>query len=63
MKISEYDRRLEPRKFKEKEGETIKWGIKKCDFKGQDCKWNLSSRRFRKRTYDNNFWTQTSRNP
>jgi len=33
MKISEYDRRLEPRKFKEKEGETIKWGIKNAILK------------------------------
>jgi hydroxymethylpyrimidine kinase / phosphomethylpyrimidine kinase / thiamine-phosphate diphosphorylase len=33
MKISEYDRRLEPRKFKEKEGDTIKWGIKKAILK------------------------------
>ena len=35
MKISEYDRRLEPRKFKEKEGYTIKWGVKQAILKNK----------------------------
>jgi hydroxymethylpyrimidine kinase / phosphomethylpyrimidine kinase / thiamine-phosphate diphosphorylase len=35
IKISEYDRRLEPRKFKEKEGYTIKWGVKQALLKNK----------------------------
>jgi hydroxymethylpyrimidine kinase / phosphomethylpyrimidine kinase / thiamine-phosphate diphosphorylase len=33
MKVSEYDRRLEPQKIKTKEGYTIQWGIKKAILK------------------------------
>lgn len=35
MKVSEYDRRLEPRTIKEKEGYTIKWGVKQAIIKNK----------------------------
>ena len=35
MKVSEYDRRLEPQKIKTKEGYTIQWGIKKAILKNK----------------------------
>ena len=35
MKVSEYDRRLEPQKIKTKEGYTIPWGIKKAILKNK----------------------------
>ncbi|HEU4481958.1 MAG TPA: bifunctional hydroxymethylpyrimidine kinase/phosphomethylpyrimidine kinase [Nitrososphaeraceae archaeon] len=38
MKISEYDRRLEPQKLKEKEGYTIQWGVKKAILKDKEVR-------------------------
>lgn len=38
MKVSEYDRRLEPQKLKEKEGYTIQWGIKKAILKDKEVR-------------------------
>jgi hydroxymethylpyrimidine/phosphomethylpyrimidine kinase len=38
MKVSEYDRLLEPRKLKEKEGFTIQWGIKKAIIKDKSVR-------------------------
>lgn len=38
MKVSEYDRRLEPQKLKEKEGYTIQWGVKKAILKDKEVR-------------------------
>lgn len=38
MKVSDYDRRLEPQKLKEKEGYTIQWGIKKAILKDNEVR-------------------------
>ena len=38
MKVSEYDRHLEPGKLKEKEGHTIQWGIKKAILKDKSVR-------------------------
>jgi hydroxymethylpyrimidine kinase / phosphomethylpyrimidine kinase / thiamine-phosphate diphosphorylase len=38
MKVAEYDRHLEPGKFKEKEGYTIQWGIKKAILKDKSVR-------------------------
>jgi len=38
MKVSEYDRRLEPQKLKEKEGYTIQWGVKKAILKDNEVR-------------------------
>jgi hydroxymethylpyrimidine/phosphomethylpyrimidine kinase len=38
MKVSEYDRHLEPTKIKDKEGYTIQWGIKKAILKDKSVR-------------------------
>lgn len=38
MKVSEYNRRLEPQKLKEKEGYTIQWGVKKAILKDKEVR-------------------------
>jgi hydroxymethylpyrimidine/phosphomethylpyrimidine kinase len=38
MRVSDYDRRVEPQKLKEKEGYTIQWGIKKAILKDNEVR-------------------------